>query len=83
MIVPTGNKYIVEVKQVHEIGTPWIVSVHQKSFLFKRPVSSDWFLDETQAKTFAKTLATQLHDERFVTTLKDRKPGWTLNRAAH
>jgi hypothetical protein len=78
--IPAGKSFLVELEENHGIGTSWIVRVYKKNFLFKKRVSSDWFLDRDQAKTFAEELALELRDRASGTTVKERKPGWTLHR---
>lgn len=80
MDVPTDSPFLVELKQVEGLGSPWIVRVYKKRILFKKLVSSDWFLDEEQAKRFAGQAAAELGKDDTVTNLADRKPGWTLYR---
>jgi hypothetical protein len=80
--IPAGKSFLVELKENHGIGTSWIVRVYKKTFLFKKLVSSDWFLDGNQAKTFAEQLASELRNPASGTTIKERKPGWTLHRPA-
>ena len=82
MATTPDKGYTVEIKQIKGIGSPWIVRVHKKYFLFKRTISSDWFLDQEQAHRFAHQLSAELTDSNTVTMLKNRKPGWTLHRAA-
>jgi hypothetical protein len=78
MAVSVGG-YTVKVEQVAEKGTIWNVCLYKSGF-FKRCVSSDWFLDEKQANTFAKSLEEQLSSSSNIDALKKRKPGWTLVR---
>lgn len=78
-IVSVGN-FIIEVTQMHGAGGNWLVRVYRKLFLFKKRVSSDWFLDETQARTFAEQIASHLKTNGSSTFLEKRPPGWTLRR---
>ena len=78
MAVTVGG-YTIKVEQVVEKGLIWNVCL-RKNGLFKRCVSSDWFLDERQANKFAKSLEVQLGLSSNIDTLKKRKPGWTLTR---
>jgi hypothetical protein len=78
MAVTVGN-YTISVEQVVEKGMIWNVCVHKKG-LFKRCNSSDWFLDERQANTFAKSLEERIRSDSNLDSLKNRKPGWTLVR---
>lgn len=71
---------IIEVEQVKEKGKIWNVRLYKKILFVKRVVSSDWFLDEQQAQTFAKQLADQLNGNSTLEAIKSRQPGWTLVR---
>jgi hypothetical protein len=77
------GSYVIETQQTRKQGSPWTVRLYKKSFLFRKTVSSDWFLNEQQAKGFADQLAKDLEQGKSVQDLKQRKPGWTLHRAAH
>lgn len=79
----TIGDYIIETRQANEKGMPWIVRLHRKRLLFKKSISTDWFLDKNQADTFARQLAEQLKANPSEEKLKKRKPGWTLNRPIH
>ena len=79
MTIPAGNNLVIEVAPARGAGN-WIVSVYKKRLLFKRRLSSDWFLDETQARKFAEQLAERLRTNDSVNLLKSRGPGWTLIR---
>lgn len=81
MTIPVGN-YVIEVSMTKEQGNTWIVHLFKKHFFFKRIVSSDWFLHEDQATTFAHQLADHLRNDNSVDIVKQRKPGWTLLRAS-
>jgi len=83
MRIPAGNNYVVELEHIGKHGTTWIVRVYRKAFLFKKRISSDWFLDESQAKTFAEHLANELKYGGSPAGIRERKPGWTLHRAPH
>lgn len=78
MNTPAGNGYIVQLTQIPNTGTPWIVRVYRKRLLFKRLISSDWFLDGEQAKRFADQLSKELTSSNAATLIRERKPGWTL-----
>jgi len=80
MNLPATNGYIVELSQVPNAGTTWVVRVYKKRLLFKSRISSDWFLDGEQAKRFADQLSRELGNSSAVTLIKERKPGWTLRR---
>ncbi|MCZ6775581.1 MAG: hypothetical protein O7D34_03880 [Ignavibacteria bacterium] len=80
MNIPAGKTFFVELEESTGIGTSWIVRVYRKTFLFKKRISSDWFLDGDQARTFAEQLARELSNRGSGTTIKEREPGWTLHR---
>jgi hypothetical protein len=61
-------------------GGNWIVRVYKKTLLRKKIISSDWFLDEAQAKRFADQISKELSDATLPTSLRKRVPGWTLHR---
>jgi len=81
MNFPAANGYLVELSQVPNAGTPWVVRVYKKRLLFKSRISSDWFLDGEQAKRFADQLGRELGNSGTVALIKGRKPGWTLRRS--
>lgn len=75
----SAGKYIIETEQVARKGKIWNVRVKKKG-LFKRLVSSDWFLDDGQAAEFAQQTADALNKNSNIDALAKRKPGWTLHR---
>lgn len=77
MEIPAG-KYTVELNLVKEQGNNWVVRLVKKILFFKKVLSTDWFLEEQQARTFAKKLAEQMKSGSDPTGIKNRKPGWTL-----
>ena len=80
----TPNGYSVEIEQIEGLGAPWIVRSYRKIAFLRRKLSSDWFLDEGQARIFAEQLLRDLEsDQSSVTHIQTRKPGWTLHRPAH
>jgi hypothetical protein len=83
MKIPAPKNYEITLEQTVEKAPAWFVRVYRKRFLFKRLVSSDWFLDPEQAKQFAEQLANDLNGESGLQNLKDRKPGWVLHRPLH
>jgi len=50
---PALKKYSVTVEQTPDAGSVWLVRLYRKRLLWKRLVSSDWFLDPDQARKFA------------------------------
>jgi hypothetical protein len=80
MILPAGDNYYVEVAQTNRTGSVWTVRLYKKLLFFKRRVSSDWFLNEEQAKRFGEQLAAELRNEGSPETIQARKPGWTLHQ---
>ena len=79
MITSAGNSYYVEVGQVRGTGDVWIVRLFKRVLFFKKMVSSDWFLNEEQARKFGERLAIELKDGGSLETIRTRKPGWTLH----
>lgn len=80
MKIPAG-KFIIEVDQNPHKGGAWQVNVYKPGVPFKKRVTTDWFLDEDQAKKFATQLAADLESGDSVEKLRSRPPGWTLHRA--
>lgn len=77
----SANKNLfVEVTQIPRSGSPWLVRVYRKVLFFKKLVSSDWFLNEVQARKFAQQLTRDLSSKGTLTDLTQRPPGWTLHR---
>ena len=79
MVIKPGNGYTIEVKQIDQVGAPWLVRLYRKRLLLKSRISSAWFLNEEQAHRFATELARELqsgHDDN----IRSRSPGWTLRR---
>ena len=68
------------IEQINGLGTTWIVRVYRKRLLFRKLVSSDWFLDGVQAERFARQLATELRLGRGQDLIRNRPPGWQLTR---
>ena len=80
MILPAGKGISVEYARGENAGMPWIVRAYEKKFLFRKLISSDWFLDPDQARRFAETLAADLSTGASFDEIRGRKPGWTLHR---
>jgi hypothetical protein len=81
MTMDAGNNFTITLEQSPETGTFWQVRVYKKRLWFKKLISSDWFLDESQAKKFEEQLALSLSKNGLSTdALQRREPGWTLNR---
>jgi hypothetical protein len=78
-----NNGYIITTENINGLGSTWIVRVHRKQFLFRRLISSDWFLDANQARTFADQLQRDLSGKGSDEHVRNRKPGWTLHRPSH
>ena len=78
-----GNNILIELSQSRDKGTPWLVRVYKKAFGFRKRISSDWFLDEHQARKFADQVAKELGSNGSTGNLKQRGPGWTLHRPTH
>jgi hypothetical protein len=79
----TTNRYVITTENIHGLGSTWIVRVYRKVFHFRRLISSDWFLDADQARTFAEQLQHDLSGKGSSEQVKNRKPGWTLHRPSH
>ena len=77
---PARNGYTINVETIKGLGTTWIVRVYRKIFIFRKLVSSDWFLDGTQAQRYASQLREQLAQGKGIPNLSNRKPGWVLRR---
>jgi hypothetical protein len=77
------NGYTISVEQRAALGSSWVVRVSKNRFLFRKTLSSDWFLDGVQAARFADQVASDLGSGRGVENLRNRKPGWTLHKALH
>jgi hypothetical protein len=75
--------YTVSIEQTDALGSVWVVRVYRKRFPFKKSVSTDWFLDGVQAHLFADQVVTGLENGSGLNNLRERKPGWTLQRPAH
>ena len=82
MTVQTSNGYRIRVLNTKDLGSAWIVQVDRRFLAFHRPVSTDWFLDEAQAKRFAEQLAGELRAGEGIENARNRVPGWTLHRPA-
>jgi len=81
MTIEAQDNLTIELKQSAEKGTQWQVLVFKKFLGFRRRISSDWFLNEAQAKGFADQLARDLRPNGdTMNILKKRSPGWTLRR---
>ncbi|MEW6510613.1 MAG: hypothetical protein AB1428_06590 [Bacteroidota bacterium] len=80
MMIRTGNGHIVELVESDRLGSAWIVRVYRKKMFRKRLVSSDWFLDRSQAEQFAEQAAATFRAGGDSRDLMSRAPGWTLRR---
>ena len=80
MIFSGGKNLEVEYTHNTRAGTNWIVRVYRRTFLLRRLVASDWFLNEEQARRFAESLATELRAGAPLDDIRKRTPGWTLHR---
>ncbi|MER3523837.1 MAG: hypothetical protein C4326_07150 [Ignavibacteria bacterium] len=78
MTIAQNKHYTVVLDQPEGIGTAWVVRVYKKGLLFKKLISSDWFLDEDQARQFAESVVQSLQNGTDINALKNRKPGWTM-----
>ena len=84
LMTPTPlDRYHVEVLQSAGLGSPCIVRVYKRYLFFKCLMSSDWFLDEAQARQFAEQARSALQRDGGAPLLRNRPPGWTLSRPVH
>jgi hypothetical protein len=74
----TVGRYIIDLTNDPARGSVWTVHLSKRAFPFRRRVSSDWFLDEQQARQFAEQLAERLKSDSSLEEIRKRKPGWTL-----
>ena len=77
------NGYRVSVTNTEGLGSSWVVRIYRRRFLFRKKISSDWFLDKDQALRFAEQAAAELGAGRGLDSLRSRRPGWTLERPEH
>lgn len=73
----------VELTKHDTAGSAWLVRVYRRGFFGKKLVSSDWFLDEQQARRFSEQLTRELGSAKAIENLRSRPPGWTLHRPSH
>ena len=78
---PALKKYSVTVEQTPDAGSVWLVRLYRKRLVWKRLVSSDWFLDPDQARKFAEQLTEDLSGNGGTGNIESRQPGWVLHRA--
>jgi hypothetical protein len=78
---PALKNYSVTVEQSPDAGSVWLVRVYRRGLLWKRRVSSDWFLDPDQARKFAGQLTEDLSGDGNTGNIESRQPGWVLHRA--
>jgi hypothetical protein len=77
----TPNGFTVTLEQIEGLGTPWLVRSYRKAGFLRRRLSSDWFLNEEQAKGFAQQLLKEFEKQESTSAfIQTRKPGWTLHR---
>ena len=81
MLLSAGKNLSIRVTQSPEKGTPWIVRLERRRIFGSKVESSDWFLDEAQARRFAELLARDLRAGASIDVIRNRKPGWTLHPA--
>jgi hypothetical protein len=74
MRIPVGRKYFIDILAPRGFGSGKIVRVYQKLFLFRRRISSDWFLDDGQAERFVRKVAAELAEAEQVPRLKSPIP---------
>jgi hypothetical protein len=77
----TPNGFTVTLEQIDGLGAPWLVRSYRKIGILRRRLSSDWFLNEEQAKGFTQLLLKEFEKQESASTfIQSRKPGWTLHR---
>jgi hypothetical protein len=83
--MPTYNtsKHVIDIRQDRGLGSNWVVRVYRKRPLFRKRISTDWFLDATQARDFVDELRSSLDRPETAGLLAGRRPGWILRRPAH
>ncbi|MBI5472992.1 MAG: hypothetical protein HY961_11660 [Ignavibacteriae bacterium] len=75
----SAGKHTITLDESAERGMTWVVRLYRKGFLFKKKISSDWFLDKEQARGFAEQLAEEVRRNSSDEEIAKRKPGWTLH----
>jgi len=83
MATRTTNNITVVLSKSDHGGSAWLVRVYRNGFFLKKLVSSDWFLDEQQARRFAGELTNELDSPSAIQNIRSRHPGWTLHRPSH
>lgn len=74
MRIPAGPKYVVEISEARGLGAGRIVRVYRKGLVFRKRISSDWFLDPAQAEEFARRVASDLSAGNDGAALKSSIP---------
>ncbi len=78
----SSGPYTIKLEDSTQRGKTWVVRLYKRVLFFKKRISSDWFLDEQQARDFATQLAEQVKVSAGIENAANRKPGWTLIRPA-
>ncbi len=81
MKIPAGKNFLIEIDTVDGGGYPRVVRLYKKRFLHRRLISSDWFLDDQQARRFADDLAASLQNDSGLAAVRSRPPGWRLKQS--
>jgi hypothetical protein len=80
----TPNGFTVTLGQIAGLGMPWLVRSYRKAIFIRKRLSSDWFLNEEQARSFAQQLLKEFEKQESTSSfIRTRKPGWTLHRPTH
>lgn len=74
----TINRFLVVLESSGGQGLVWVVRIYKKRLLRKKLLSSDWFLDERQAREFATAVAENLKAGGTAERFAARPPGWTM-----
>lgn len=82
MTIDAGSGYAIEVETSEAGGTTWAVRLYKKRLIGRKRISSDWFLEENQARRFAEELAADLRNGISTDQIIGRQPGWTLHRSS-
>jgi len=83
MTFHSANGFAITIEEADDLGSVWTVRVFKRRLLFRTRISSDWFLDHTQAEKYARQIADELAKNTDGGNLLRRAPGWTLRRPRH
>jgi hypothetical protein len=69
----------IQLRQIDRAGSTWIVRLYKRTLFLRKSVSSDWFLDGTQAREYAEQLRRELTETKSISWVVRRSPGWRLH----